>query len=81
MNMMQMNVPVMKGVAECAELFGISQHYCRQLAKTGAVKAVFVGRGKILINVQSMADYFNQTTIPDEDAPKQGGIERIPVRM
>ena len=81
MNMMQMNVPVMKGVAECAELFGISQHYCRQLAKTGAVKAVFVGRGKILINVQSMADYFNQTTIPDDEPPHEGGIEQIPIRM
>lgn len=83
MNMMQTNIPVMKGIIECAELFGISQHYCRQLALTGAVKAVRVGRGKILINVQSMADFFNQNTIPepDKDAPNQGGIQPIPIRL
>ena len=86
MNMMQnynVNVPVMKGIAECAEMFGISQRYCRELAKTGAVRAVRVGRGKILINVQSMADFFNQSSIPEpeKDAPKQGVIRPIPVKI
>ena len=84
MNMMQnTNIPVMKGIIECAELFGISRHYCRQLALTGAVKAVRVGRGKILINVQSMADFFNQSSIPEpeDESPKQGGIQPIPVRL
>ena len=77
------NVPVMKGIAECAEIFGISRHYCRQLALTGAVRAVRVGRGKILINVQSMADFFNQSSIskPEKDAPKQGVIRPIPVKI
>ena len=84
MNMMQnTNIPVMKGIIECAELFGISRHYCRQLALTGAVKAVRVGRGKILINVQSMADFFNQSSIPgpEDESPKQGGIQPIPIRL
>ena len=84
MNMMQnTNIPVMKGIIECAELFGISRHYCRQLALTGAVKAVRVGRGKILINVQSMADFFNQSSIPEpeEESPNQGVIQPIPIRL
>ena len=86
MNMMlnqNNNVPVMKGIIECAEIFGISRHYCRQLALTGAVKAVRVGRGKILINVQSMADFFNQSSIPEpeDEAPKQGVIRPIPVKI
>jgi hypothetical protein len=84
MNMMQnynVNVPVMKGIAECAEMFGISQRYCRELAKTGVVRAGRVGRGKILVNVQSMADYFNQTTIPEDVSPNQGGIQPISVRL
>lgn len=84
MNMMQnTNIPVMKGIIECAELFGISRHYCRQLALTGAVKAVRVGRGKILINVQSMADFFNQSSIPEpeKDAPNQGSLQPIPIRL
>ena len=53
----------------------------RELAKTGAVRAVRVGRGKILVNVQSMADYFNQTSIPEDEAPNQGVIQPIPVRL
>ncbi|MBR3045627.1 MAG: hypothetical protein IKI45_14230 [Oscillospiraceae bacterium] len=84
MNMMQnTNIPVMKGIIECAEIFGISRHYCRQLALTGAVRAVRVGRGKILINVQSMADFFNQSSIPEpeDESPKQGGIQPIPIRL
>ena len=84
MNMMQnTNIPVMKGIIECAELFGISRHYCRQLALTGAVKAVRVGRGKILINVQSMADFFNQSSIPEpeDEATNQGVIQPIPVKI
>ena len=84
MNMMQnTNIPVLKGIIECAELFGISRHYCRQLALTGAVRAVRVGRGKILINVQSMADFFNQSSIPEpeDEAPNQGVIRSIPIRL
>ena len=84
MNMMQnTNIPVMKGIIECAEIFGISRHYCRQLALTGAVKAVRVGRGKILINVQSMADFFNQSSIPEpeDEAPNHGVIQPIPIRL
>ena len=84
MNMMQnTNIPVMKGIIECAEIFGISRHYCRQLALTGAVRAVRVGRGKILINVQSMTDFFNQSSIPEpeDEAPNQGVIRSIPIRL
>ena len=43
-------IPEMLGVKEIAEKFGIAQHYARQLALSGKVKAVRVGRGKILIN-------------------------------
>lgn len=86
MNMMlnqNNNVPVMKGIIECAESFGISRHYCRQLALTGAVRAVRVGRGKILINVQSMADFFNQSSIPEpeDEAPNLGIIRPISVKI
>ena len=84
MNMMQnTNIPVMKGIIECAELFGISRHYCRQLALTGAVRAVRVGRGTIRLNVQSMADFVNQSSIPapEDEAPNQGVIQPIPIRL
>ena len=56
---MNNQTPTMLGVKETAETFGISAHYARQLALSGQVKAVRVGRGKILINAQSVADFFN----------------------
>ena len=48
--MNNVTTPIMLGVKETAEAFGIAQHYARQLALSGSVKAVRVGRGKILIN-------------------------------
>jgi len=60
------DIPLMLGVKEIAERFGIAQHYARQLALSGKVKAVRVGRGKILINAQSVAEYFDSSYIHSE---------------
>ncbi len=38
------NIPKMLGIKETADEFGISQNYARQLALSGTVKAVRVGR-------------------------------------
>lgn len=80
---MNKKVPLMLGVKECAEHFGISQHYCRQLALSGTVKAVRAGRGKILINCDSMAAFFDSATIPEQmnEAASQHGIQPIPVKI
>ena len=55
------DIPLMLGIKEIAERFGIAQHYARQLALSGKVKAVRVGRGKILINAQSVTEYFDSS--------------------
>ena len=74
------NRPIMLSVKETAETFGIAQHYARQLALSGAVKAVRVGRGKILINYQSVCDYFDNTYITvQQTAP--GSIQPIPLKL
>lgn len=73
------NIPVMKGVAECSKMFGISQGFCRRLVKSGAVRAVRVGRGKFLINVQSLADYLNSASVTDENDSANHVIKPIPV--
>ena len=73
------NIPVMKSVAECSEMFGISQRYCRYLVKSQAVRAVRVGRGKFLINVQSMIDYFNNASVYNENDSANHVIKPIPV--
>lgn len=58
------NIPDMRGVKETAVHFGIAVHHARQLALTGKVKAVRAGN-KILINQQSVADYFKTCTLND----------------
>lgn len=54
-------VPVMRTIKQTAEDFGIAAYYVRQLVLSGKVKHVRVGessRGKILVNQQSLAEYF-----------------------
>ncbi len=72
------SIPTMLGVKETAEKFGIAQHYARQLALSGKVKAVRVGRGKILINAQSVVDFFNESYIktPENNVIKERYYEK-----
>lgn len=74
------DLPEMLGIRETAARFGISQYYVRQLALSGAVCAVRVGRQKILVNVQSVADYFNGARLTAPESPNETGITRISVR-
>lgn len=75
------NIPEMLGVREIAEKFGISQHYSRQLALSGRVKAVRVGRNKILINAQSVADFFDSSYINSPETVQTAGIKPVPVKL
>lgn len=56
------SIPDMRTVRETAKRFGIAEHFARQLALTGTVRATRSGR-KILINQASLADYFNSSTL------------------
>lgn len=56
------SIPIMLTVKQTAERFGIAQHHARQLALTGKVHAIRAGR-KILINAQSVIDYFNTSSL------------------
>lgn len=78
---MRSNIPIMLGVKETAERFGIAQNYARQLALSGAVKAVRVGRNKILINAQSLADYFDSNYIKVSEPAPQEEIKPIAVKL
>ncbi len=77
----QITIPKMYSIRESAEIFGISQNYARQLALSGTVKAVRVGRGKILINAESMADFFNNSYINDQISTVTSDIKPIPVKL
>lgn len=75
------NTPLMLGVNETAEKFGIARHYARQLALSGAVKAVRVGKNKILINYQSVCDFFNSSYLQQSEPKAAAGIQPIPVKL
>lgn len=76
------SIPTMLGVKEIAQRFGIAVNYARQLALSGKVKAVRVGRGKILINAESVAEFFDNSYISDSSAPAQvSGITPIPAKL
>lgn len=74
------NLPVMLTVNQTAETFGIAKHHARQLALTGKVRAVRAGT-KILINRDSVSEYFNSCTLTDE-APEQIGVFKpVPAKL
>ena len=76
------SIPTMCGVKETARNFNIAEYHARQLALSGKVKAVRVGRGKILINQESVAEYFNSSyLIEDRLAPADNGINPVPVKL
>lgn len=76
------NVPLMLSINETAKLLGITPHYARQLALSGKVKAVRVGRGKILINVQSVVEFFNNNYINSTPEKQEITIIKpIPIKL
>lgn len=82
-----LNSPIVKmeGVKEAAEIFGLPKHLIRTLALDGKVKSVRTGNGKnakILINIQSLNDYFNSSVINHEEQEvHSSGIKPIPVEL
>lgn len=78
---MRTNVPLMLGVKETAERFGISEYFARKLALSGAVKAVRVGKNKILINANSVSEYFESTYINDPALITTSVITPIAVKL
>lgn len=60
----QYDIPDMRSVNDTAANFNISRCYARRLALSGAVHSVRTSaHGKIYINQQSLADYFNSQVI------------------
>ncbi len=78
---MNNNTPIMLGIKETADNWSITPNYARSLALSGKVAAVRVGRGKILINQQSVADYFNSSHLTAESNTETGSITPIPVKV
>lgn len=74
------NIPVMLSVKETAVNFGIARHFARQLALTGKVKATRAGN-KILINQQSVIDFFNSCNLDDTKQSKNPTFKPISAKL
>ena len=70
----------MLSIDETAERWNITRHYARQLALSGTVKAVRIGKRKILINQQSIEEYFNSSYLT-EDKPQTGSRQIRPIPL
>lgn len=83
-NTINSSIVRMEGVKEAAELFGLPKHLVRTLALEGKIKAVRVSNSpnaKILVNIQSLNDYFNKSFIGINQQKKTDRIQPIPVKL
>ena len=76
------NVPRMLSVEDTAKASGLSKYAVRLLALSGKVAAVRIGKGKIMVNLDSLAEYFTNAKLTDAvpDEPKSGGIRPVSAR-
>lgn len=75
-------IPRMLSVEDVARETGLSKYAVRLLALSGKVAAVRIGRGKILVNLDSLAEYFSTAKLTDAvpDEPKNGGIRPVSLK-
>lgn len=61
------SIPDMRSIKATAKRFGLAEHLIRTLALTGKIKAIRIGdnesKGKILVNQQSLMQYFDSYII------------------
>ena len=70
-------IPHMATIKETAKLFGLAEHFVRQLVIKGEVVAVKAGC-KYLVNVDRLAEYLNTNTLREEQAGAKEDIYPIP---
>jgi len=78
---MSRRVPHMATIKETAKLFGLAEHFIRQLAIKGEIVAVKAGC-KYLVNVDKLAEYLDSHTLKTEQAGAECcGIRPIPADL
>lgn len=76
------NIPHMETIKTTAKMFGLAEHFVRQLVISGKVVAVKAGC-KYLVNVDRLAEYLNTNTLKavQEAQEEAHGIKTIPVKL
>lgn len=75
------SVPLMLGIIQTAERYGLSQHYVRRLLLSGTVKGVRIGRGKLLCNCNDLERYLSESYVNEPEPAPASGIQPISVRV
>lgn len=65
------DIPRMVSVPEAAQMFNLSTYAVRMLLKSGAVHGLRIGRGRLLVNADSLAQYLREAYVNDEHEGKQ----------
>lgn len=83
LNQNTMSIARMEGIKEAAELFDAPKHLIRTLALEGKIKAVRVSdspNAKILVNIQSLNEYFSNSYIGVDVQKQSDSIRPISSR-
>lgn len=75
------SVPLMLGIIQTAERYGLSQHYVRRLLLSGTVKGVRIGRGKLLCNCNDLERYLTESYVNEPEPAQPSAIQPISVRL
>ena len=61
----------------------ITPHFIRQLALSGKIHAVRIGKGKIIVNMESLDNYLSGSKLTDDEpsSTADGGIRPVPLRI
>lgn len=76
-------LPKICTIKETAQLFGLAEHFIRQLVLSGEIVAVRAGT-KCLVNIDRLTDYLNTTKITAHTGAEDdsvSGITPIPVNF
>lgn len=62
----------------------ITPHFIRQLALSGKIHAVRIGKGKIIVNMESLDNYLSGSKLTDDEpspTADSGGIRPVPLMV
>ncbi len=75
------HIPLMLGIIQTAERYGLSQHYVRKLLLSGTVKGVRIGRGKLLCNCDDLERYLSESYVNESEPAPRSGIQPIAANL
>lgn len=70
---------VMLTLKQASVIYGLSYYAVRMLALSGEIPAIRVGKGKILVNTDGLAEYLNTARLTDNKGEQPDTVRGIRV--